>query len=148
MDVERKGWQALQKFKRWIVAGIAVTVLAGLVFAGSALAQPAPPSSQQRAQMCQGVLSSQAEAVVNKYRERAQTARDNLTKEERALVALLIADNSTRAAVDAQTAKANDARLALTKIRLDMLWELRSIIPAQNREQVFRCAEFSLLRRR
>lgn len=126
-----------------------VAALAGVLFAGSAVAQPTPPSPQPRgAQMCQGVLSTQAEAIVTKYRERAQTARDNMMKEERALLALLVADNSTRAAVDAQTVKAADARMALTKIRLEMLWELRAVIPAQNRAQAFRCAEFSLLRRR
>jgi len=81
-------------------------------------------------------------------RERAQAARDNLMKEERALLTLLVADNSTRPAVEAQTVKANDARVAFTKVRLDLLWELRSVIPAQNRAQAFRCAEFSLVRRR
>lgn len=139
----------MQRFRNRIGAGLTVAVVAGLVVAGAAFAQPVPPSPQPRgAQACQGVLSSQAEAVVAKYRERAQAARDNLMKEERALLALLVADNSTRPAVEAQTVKANDARVAFTKVRLDMLWELRSVIPAQNRAQAFRCAEFSLVRRR
>jgi hypothetical protein len=131
-----------------LAAGLAVAVTAGLLFVTAALAQPAPPSPQQRGPMCQGVLPSQADPILAKYRERAQTARDNVMKEDRALFALLIAENTTRAAVDAQTTKANDARSALARVRLDMLWDLRAVIPAQNREQVFRCAEFTLLRRR
>jgi hypothetical protein len=134
------------RVKTAITAGVAVAIVAGLLVAGAAFAQQGPPGP--RGPQCQGVLSTQADAVVAKYRERAQAARDGLMKEERALFALLIADNSTRAAVDAQTAKVNDARAVFAKVRLDMLWELRTVIPAQNRTQGFRCAEFSLIRRR
>jgi len=136
----------VHRVKTAVAAGIAVAVVAGLLVAGAAFAQQGPPGP--RGAQCQGVLSSQAEAVVAKYRERAQTVRDNLVKEERALAALVIADNSTRAAVDAQAVKTNEARAVFAKLRLDMLWELRSVIPAQNRAQAFRCAEFSLVRRR
>lgn len=137
----------MHRFKRWFAAGLAVIGVAGLLFVNAALAQQGPPGPRAAPQ-CQGVLPSQADPILAKYRERAQTARDNAMKEERALFALLVADSTTRAAVDAQIAKTNDARSAFAKIRLDMLWELRSVIPAQNREQAFRCAEFSLLRRR
>ena len=121
----------MHRVRTAVAAGVAVAIVAGLLVAGAAFAQQGPGGP--RGPQCQGVLSSQAEAVVAKYRDRAQASREGLMKEERALFALLIADNSTRAAVDTQTAKVTDARTAFAKVRLDMLWELRSVIPAQNR---------------
>ncbi len=138
----------MQRSKQVFAAGLAVVVIAGLLFVNAALAQQGPPPGQPRAQQCQGAIPSAADPILAKYRDRAQAAREGVMKEERALFGLLVADNSTRAAVDAQVTKANDARTAFAKVRLDALWELRSVIPAQNREQVFRCAEFTLFRRR
>jgi Spy/CpxP family protein refolding chaperone len=83
-----------------------------------------------------------------KYRDRFIAAREAMMKEERAMRALLVADNSTRAAVDAQIIKTEAVRSALLRVRLDMLWDLRSVIPATNRAAAFRCAELLLLRRR
>lgn len=136
--------------RKWQVcaAGLAVLVLAGLLIVspGPALGQPGPRERLQ--ERCQTVLpQAQVDPIVVKYRDRFTAAREAMVKEERALRALLIADNSTRAAVDAQIVKTEAARTALSRVRLDMLWELRSVIPATNREAAFRCAEF-LMRRR
>jgi Spy/CpxP family protein refolding chaperone len=100
-------------------------------------------------QRCAAVLPRQAaEQILANYRERLRTARENAVREERALRALLVADNSTKAALDAQTLKTNDARNALSRVRLDMLWDLRSVVPAQDRAIAFRCAERLLMRGR
>jgi len=90
---------------------------------------------------------AQVNPIVVKYRDRLTAAREAMIREERALRALLVADASTRAALDAQIVKTEAARTALSRVRLDLLWELRTVIPATNREAAFRCAEL-LLRRR
>lgn len=129
-----------------------LTVIAALVLVSTAAAQqPAPaqprprrPNLQQR---CETVLPRQAvEQIAANYRERLRVARENLVREERALRALLVADNSTKAALDAQSVKANEARAAVRRVRLDMLWDLRAVIPAQDRQVAFRCAERLLMR--
>lgn len=132
-------------FSRGVAA--ALVVAAGpLLFISSAVAQPGPPGPSR--EQCQSVLPAQTvDPIVAKYRDRIRTARENLVKEERALASLLVADNSTRAALDTQMTKTNDARNAFARLRLDLLWELRSVVPAQNRELAFRCAERLLLRR-
>ena len=81
-------------------------------------------------------------------RLKAWIGRGQARREERALRALLVADNATKAALDAQNVKTNEARNALSRVRLDMLWDLRSVIPAQDREMAFRCAERFLMRGR
>ena len=137
----RRQWQVYS-------AGLAVFVLAGLLIVspGPASAQPGPRDRLQ--ERCQTVLpQAQVDPIVAKYRDRFTAARESMLREERALRALLIADNATRAALDAQIVKTDAARSALSRVRLDMLWELRSVIPATNREAAFRCAEF-LMRRR
>lgn len=130
-----------------------LTVIAALALVSTAAAQqPAPaqpgpqrPNLQQR---CEAVLPRQAvEQIAANYRERLRVARENLVREERALRALLVADNSTKAALDAQSVKANAARAAVQRVRLDMLWDLRAVIPAQDRQVAFRCAEMLLMRR-
>jgi len=136
--------------RKWQVcaAGLAVLVLAGLLIVspGPALGQPGPRDRLR--ERCQAVLpQAQVDPIVVKYRDRFTAAREAMVREERALRALLIADNSTRAALDAQFVKTEAARTALSRVRLDMLWDLRSVIPATNREIAFRCAEF-LMRRR
>lgn|GEM_PF-2453103 len=131
-----------------------LALIAASLIAPSAAAQQPPaqqpplgrPSWEQR---CAPVLPQQAvDPILARYRDRLRTAQENLRREEQALRALLVADNSTRAAVDTQSRKAIDARNALLRVRLDILWELRSAIPAQNREQAFRCAEVLMMRRR
>lgn len=134
--------------------GVILTVAAALLFVSAAGAQqqnptqPAPqrqrPNMQQR---CEAVLPRQAvEQIAANYRERLRTARENLVREERALNELLVADNSTKAAVDAQHARAEAARTAMSRVRVDLLWDLRSVIPAQDRQIAFRCAQMLLLR--
>jgi len=86
--------------------------------------------------------------ILARYRDRLRAAREDLRREERALRALLVADNSTRAAVDAQSQKVIGARNALLRVRLEMLWDLRSVIPAQDRDLAFRCAQALMMRRR
>ena len=86
--------------------------------------------------------------IAVKYRDRFAAARDALVKEDRALRALLVADNSTRPALEAQMVKTEAARSAVSRVRLDYLWELRGVIPATNRAIAFRCAQFYLIRRR
>jgi len=138
----------MSRFKVLLASGLIVAVLAGLLMISSALAQQGPPPGARRAQQCQSVISQDAvNPVLGRHRDRLQTARENMGREERALRTLLVADITTRAAVDTQIAKSNDARNAFARARLDLLWDLRSVIPAQNREQVFRCAEL-LIRRR
>ncbi len=137
--------------RKWQVcaAGLAVLMFAGLLIVspGPAMGQPGP--RERIRERCQAVLpQAQVEPVLGKYWDRLTTAREAMVKEERALRALLVVDNSTRAAVDAQTLKTDAARSALTRVRLDILWELRSVIPATNREAAFRCAELLMLRRR
>lgn len=137
----------VRTLSRWSAAGLVVVFVAGLLSVPSAVAQPGPqgPSREQ----CQSVLPSQAiDPIIAKYRDRLRTARETLVKEERALASLLVADSSTRTALDAQVVKTNDARNAFARVRLDLLWDLRSVIPAQNRELAFRCAERLLLRNR
>ncbi len=130
-------------------AGLAVVVVAGLLIMspGPALGQPGPqnPSREQ----CEAVLpQAQVDPIVAKYRDRLAAARETMVKEERALFALLVADSSTRPALEAQIVKTEAARTALSRVRLDMLWELRSVIPATNRDIAFRCAERRLFMRR
>lgn len=135
---------------------VILTVVAALLLVSTAGAQPQAPPPQAPApqrpgveQRCAAVLPRQAaEQIFANYRERLRTARENAVREERALRALLVADNSTKAALDAQTLKTNDARNALSRVRLDMLWDLRSVIPAQDRAIAFRCAERLLMRGR
>lgn len=136
--------------RRWqgYGAGLAVLVLAGLLVVSPdpALGQPGPRERLQ--ERCQAALpQAQVDPIVVKYRDRFTSARDAMVKEERALRALLIAENSTRAALDTQLVKTEAARSALSRVRMDMLWELRSVIPTTNRAVAFRCAEL-LLRRR
>ena len=129
-------------------AVLAVLVLAGLLIGspGPALGQPGPRNRLR--ERCQAVLpQGQVDPIVAKYRDRFTAAREAMGREERALRAVLLADNSSRAAFDAQLVKTELARMALSRVRLDMLWDLRSVIPATNRAIAFRCAEF-LMRRR
>lgn len=136
------------KMKTLLAAGLVVVVLAGLLFISSAVAQAPPGPRRDRVQQCQGVISQDAvNPILARHRERLQTAQQNMRREEQALHTLLVADATTRAAVDTQIAKSNDARNALARARFDLLWDLRSVIPAQNRDQAFRCA-FLLMRRR
>ncbi|MGH2397466.1 MAG: hypothetical protein ACRDFW_10860 [bacterium] len=135
------------RFKPLLAAGLVVAVLAGQILISSAVAQQGQPGSR-RAQQCQSVISQDAvNPILARHRDRLQTARENMGREERALRTLLVAETTTRAAVDAQIAKGNETRNAFTRARLDLLWDLRSVIPVQNREQAFRCAEL-LMRRR
>jgi len=135
---------------------VILTVVAALLLVSTAGAQQQAPPPQAPApqrpgveQRCAAVLPRQAaEQILANYRERLRTARENAVREERALRALLVADNSTKAALDAQTLKTNDARNALSRVRLDMLWDLRSVVPAQDRAIAFRCAERLLMRGR
>lgn len=136
-----------RQFRTWLAAALAVAVLAGLLFVSSALAQQGPqrPSREQ----CASALPRETvNPVIERYRDRLRSAREAAVREERALRGLLVADNTTRAALDAQIARTNDARNAFARVRLDALWELRSVIPAQNREVALRCAERMLMRSR
>jgi len=137
-----------RKWQLW-AAGLAVLVSAGLLIVspGPVMGQPGPRGRLR--ERCQAVLpKTQVDPVLVKYRDRFIAAREAMMKEERAMRALLVADNSTRAAVDAQIIKTEAVRSALLRVRLDMLWDLRSVIPATNRAAAFRCAELLLLRRR
>jgi hypothetical protein len=137
-----------RKWQGW-AAGLVVLVFAGLLIVSPDPAMGQPGPRQRIRERCEAVLpQAQVDPVLAKYRDRLAGAREAAVKEERALRALLVADNSTRAAVDAQVLKTEAARSALTRVRLDMLWELRSVIPATNRAAAFRCAEFLALRRR
>jgi len=137
-----------------VIRRILIVLAAGLVVLSGAgpgvspvAAQPQAPPAQWPAQRCFSVLPRQTvEPILAKYRDRIRAARGALVKEERALRALLIADNATRAALDAQIAKTIEARNALARARLDALWELRAVIPAQDRALAFRCVERLLLR--
>lgn len=136
------------RLRLFVVPGLAVAVVAGLLFIPSAVAQTRAPAPS-RVDRCASVLQRQTmEPILARYRDRLRTAREAVAKEERALQYLLIADNSTRAALDAQIVKTNDARNALSRVRLDLLWDLRAVIPAQDRTLAFRCAERLLLRNR
>ena len=133
---------------------VILSVIAALVLVSTAAAQQQttqqqdPPQRPDLQQRCAAVLPRQAvEQIVANYQARLRTARENVMREERALQALLVADNSTKAALDAQNVKANEARNALSRVRLDMLWDLRAVIPAQDRQIAFRCAERMLMRR-
>lgn len=133
--------------RTWLAATLAVAVLAGLLFVSSAPAQQGPqrPTREQ----CASVLPRETVApVIERYRDRLRAAREAAMREERALRSLLIADNTTRAALDAQIARTNETRNAMARVRLDALWELRSVIPAQDREVALRCAARLLMRRR
>lgn len=136
-----------QTWRIWVAA-------AALVAVGTIAVWPETAAGQMRRlprfrERCEAVLpEAQAAAIAAKYRDRFAAARDALVREERALRALLVADTSTRAAVEAQMVKTEAARTALSRIRLDYLWELRSIVPAADRGLAFRCARFYLLRRR
>lgn len=137
----------MRRFMSFGMAGLAVALLTGVVPVSTTLAQQAPPT-RPGAPQCESVLPSRtADPIVAKYRERLRTARDNMIREERTLIGLLTAENTTRAAAEGQVTKVNDARNALARVRLDMLWELRSVVPAENREQAFRCAGRLLFRR-
>jgi len=138
----RRKWQAY-------AAGLAVVVFAGLlvVAPGPAMGQPGPRGRVR--DRCRAVLPpAQVAPVLAKYRDRLAAARQAMGKEERALRVLLVADNSTRAALDAQIIKTEAARSALSRVGLDMLWELRSVIPGVDRAAAFRCAGFLALGRR
>jgi hypothetical protein len=116
-----------------------------LISSGAGAQQPSPPPTFR--DRCAAVLPQSAvQQLVATYRERLRAARETLIREERVLRALLVADAATRAALDAQLAKVNEARAALTKVRADLLWDLRAVVPAQDRPLAFRCAERLLLR--
>ncbi|MDQ7842652.1 MAG: periplasmic heavy metal sensor [Armatimonadota bacterium] len=128
-------------------------VVAILITPTAAAQQPSSPQSSPGprgwARRCAAVLPRQTvDPIVARYRDRLRAARENLRREERALRALLIAETSTRAAVDAQSQKVIDARNALLRSRLDMLWDLRSVIPPADRDLAFRCAWALMMRRR
>jgi hypothetical protein len=138
----RRTWQIT-------AAGLAILMLAGavLVWPDTALGQMGRRARIR--ERCEAVLpESQVTPIAIKYRDRFAAAREALVKEERALRALLVADNSTRPALEAQMVKTEAARSAVSRVRLDYLWELRGIIPATNRAAAFRCAQFHLIRRR
>lgn len=138
----------VRRLQRIFVVGLVVMVVAGLLVVPTAVAQTRLPARAQ-VERCQAVLPRQTvDPIVAKYRDRLRTAREAVAREERALQYLLIADNVTRAGLDAQIAKTTDARNALTRVRLDMLWELRSVIPASDRTLAFRCVQRLLLRTR
>lgn len=130
-----------------VAAGLAA-VLAGLLLVspGPALGQPWPRGRIR--ERCESVLPrAKVAPIVARYRDRIVTARQTVGENERALRALLIADNSTRAALDAQIAKTEAARSALSRVRVDLLWELRSVVPAADRGLAFRCVAFYMRRR-
>lgn len=135
-----------------LAAGLVVVFATGLFFVSSALGQQQPPPQpsprgQSRDQQCESVLPRQAvEAILANHREPLRVAREAMATQGRALRSLLVADNSTRAALDAQIARSNEARNAFARARMNALWDLRSVIPAQDREIAFRCAERLLLR--
>ena len=135
-----------------LATGLVVVFATGLLFVASALGQQQPPPQpsprgQAREQQCASVLPRQAvEAILANHREPLRAAREAMATQERALRSLLVADNTTRAALDAQTARSNDARNAFARARMNALWDLRSVIPAQDRQVAFRCAERLLLR--
>lgn len=138
----------MHRFMKLGIASLAGALLTGALSTSLALAQQAPPS-RPGAELCESVLPSRtADPILAKYRERLQTARDNMMREERTLVSLLAAASTTRAAAEAQMTKVNAGRNALSRVRLDMFWELRSLVPVENREQAFRCAGRRLFRPR
>jgi Spy/CpxP family protein refolding chaperone len=135
-----------------LAVGLVVVWATGLLFVSSALGQQQPPPQpsprgQQREQQCAAALPRQAvEAILANHREPLRAAREAMATQERALRTLLVADNTTRAALDAQIARTNDARNAFARARMNALWDLRSVIPAQDRQVAFRCAERLLFR--
>lgn len=138
----------VRRLQMIVVPGLAAALVAGLVIVPSAVAQTGGPGPS-RLERCQSVLPRQTvDPILAKYRDRLRAAREAMAREERALRSLLIADNSTRGALDAQIAKANDARNTYARVRLDILWDLRSVIPVHDRELAFRCVERLLVRNR
>jgi hypothetical protein len=139
----RRTWQGVT------AAGLATLIVAGVLIISS---DPVSAQMGRRARVrerCEAVLpETQAAPIAVKYRDRFAAARDALVKEERALRALLVADNSTRPALEARMLKTEAARSAVSRVRMDYLWELRGVIPATNRAIAFRCAQFYLIRRR
>jgi hypothetical protein len=131
------------------IAGLAILMLVGVFFVWPDTASGQMGRWARIRERCEAVLpESQVTPIAIKYRDRFAAAREALVKEERALRALLVADNSTRPALEAQMVKTEAARSAVSRVRLDYLWELRSVIPATNRAVGFRCAQFHLIRRR
>lgn len=136
--------------RQWPVcaAGLAVLILAGLLLVSPEPAQGQPRRWARIRERCGAVLPrTQVDPLAVKYRDRFVAAREALGREERALRALLLADNSTRPALETQIVKTEAARAALARVRLDFLWELRSLVPVMNRAAAFRCARFYLRRR-
>ncbi len=132
-----------------LAIGLVLVLGAGVLLASSAQAQPTPAHPRAGQQLCQSVLPAQTTGpIIAKYRDRLRTARVAAVREELALRSLLIADSSTRAAVEAQMAKAAEARNTLTRVRVDVLWELRGVVPVQDRDLALRCAQRLLLRGR
>lgn len=130
-----------------VAPALAAVALAGVLVVPTVTAQPGPRGAGR--DRCEAVLPRQSvDPIVARYRDRLRTAREGVAREERALQYLLIAENSTRAALDAQIAKTTEARNAFTRARLDLLWDLRPAIPAPDRGLAFRCVERLLLRNR
>lgn len=153
MDEHTSGGGPLNhKLSVALAAGLVVVFATGFFFVSTALGQQQPPPQptprgQAREQQCAAVLPRQAvEAILANHREPFRAAREAMVTQERALRSLLVADNSTRAALDAQIARSNEARNAFARARMNALWDLRSVIPAQDRQVAFPCAERLLFR--
>lgn len=134
-----------------LAAGLVVVFATGLLFVSSALGQQPPPQQspdrRKGEPQCTSVLPRQAvDAILANHREPLRAAAEAMRTQERALHTLLVADNTTRAALDAEIARSNDARNAFARARMNALWDLRSVIPAQDRQVAFRCAQRLLFR--
>ncbi|MDR5684407.1 MAG: periplasmic heavy metal sensor [Armatimonadota bacterium] len=122
-----------------VALGLAIVVAAGpwlMVNPPEAFAQ----QSRARRQPClTEAQRRQAEAIFDRHRVPLRNARFRVADESRALRRLLIAEGTTRAQLDAQAARLAEARNAAQRARIDFLWELRAVLPADQRERAIRC---------
>lgn len=128
----------MRKFVPFVVLVLAVILATGLWFVADppdAFAQP----RRERQQCLTDAQRRQAEPIFDRHRVPLRNARFRVADESRALRRLLIAEGTTRAQLDAQAARVADARNAAQRARLELLWELRTIVPADQRERAMRC---------
>jgi Spy/CpxP family protein refolding chaperone len=128
----------VRRFVPFVVLVLAVILATGLWFVADsrdAFAQP----RRERQQRLTDAQRRQAEAIFDRHRVPLRNARFRVADESRALRRLLVADGTTRAELDAQAGRLAEARNAAQRARLELLWELRTVVPADQRERAMRC---------
>jgi Spy/CpxP family protein refolding chaperone len=129
----------VRRFVPFLVLVLAVILATGLWFVADSPDAFAQQPRRERQQCLTDAQRRQAEPIFDRHRVPLRNARFRVADESRALRRLLVAEGTTRAELDAQAGRLAEARNAAQRARLELLWELRTVVPADQRERAMRC---------